>query len=354
MTDLSMADADRLVTLGVDTHLDVHVAAALDARGVLLDTISLPTTVAGYRALLAWAAHLGTVDRVGVEGTSSYGAGLARWLTARGLVVLEVDRPDRRARRSRGKSDPLDAEAAARAVQAGRATGLPKAGGGPVEALRALRIARVSALEARSRIANQLHALRVTAPEALRDALRGRSLDGLVRRAAAARVPAAIDEPSAATKLAMRSLARRYVALTAEIARLDVHLRRLVTRVAPQLVARPGIGIQGAAQFLVTAGGNPARLRSDAAFGMLTGASPVPASSGKTVRHRLNRGGDRQANRALHLVVLTRMAHDPRTRAYVARRTAEGKTTSEITRCLKRYVAREVYGLLLQSPGLTT
>ena len=354
MTDLSMADPDRLVTLGVDTHLDVHVAAALDERGRLLDTISLPTTAAGYRALLDWAAGFGTIERVGVEGTGSYGAGLTRWLTARGIVVLEVDRPDRRTRRSRGKSDPLDAEAAARAVQAGRASGLPKAGGGAVEAIRALRIARDSAMEARSRIANQLHALRVTAPDRLRDELRGHALDALVRRAARLRVPGVVDEPSAATRLAMRSLARRHAALSAEIATLDVHLRRLVTRTAPQLVARPGIGVHSAGQLLVTAGGNPARLRSDAAFGMLTGTSPVPASSGKTVRHRLNRGGDRQANRALHMVVLTRMAHDSRTRAYVARRTTEGKTTSEIMRCLKRYVAREVYGLLLQSPGLTT
>lgn len=354
MTDLSMADPDRLVTLGVDTHLDAHVAAALDERGVLLDTTSLPSTVAGYQVLLDWAAALGTIDRIGVEGTGSYGAGLARWLAARGLVVLEVDRPDRRQRRSRGKSDPLDAEAAARAVQSGRAIGLPKSGDGRVEAIRALRIARDSAMEARSRIANQLHALRVTAPDGLRDDLRGRSLDELIRRASRLRVPAAVDEPTAATRLAMRSLARRYQALSAEIATLDAHLRRLVTRTAPQLMGQQGIGVHSAGQFLITAGGNPARLRSDAAFGMLTGTSPVPASSGKTVRHRLNRGGDRQANRALHMVVLTRMAHDPRTRAYVARRTVEGKTTPEIMRCLKRYVAREVYRLLLQAPGLTT
>jgi transposase len=154
--------------------------------------------------------------------------------------------------------------------------------------------------------------------------------------------------------MALRSLARRYQALSAEIAALDGQPRRLVTCAAPQLVARRGIGIGIGGQLLVSAGGNPARLRSDGAFGMLTGTSPVPASSGKTVRHRLNRGGDRQANRALHMGVLTRMAHDARTKAYVARCTAEGKTTSEIMRCLKRYVAREVYRLLLQSPGLTT
>jgi transposase len=354
VTDLSMPDPDRLVTLGVDTHLDTHVAAALDQRGVLLDTISLPVTRAGHQVLLEWAARLGTIDRVGIEGTGSYGAGLARWLTAQGVVVVEVDRPDRRARRQRGKSDPLDAEAAARAVQSGRASGLPRAGSGVVEAIRALRVARDSAMDARTRVANQLHALRVTAPDVLRDELRGLSLVGLVRRAASFRASARIDEPTVATRLALRSLARRHRALSAEIAELDDRLRRLVSRAAPRLVACHGIGLQSAGQLLVSAGGNPARLRSDGAFGKLTGTSPVPASSGKTVRHRLNRGGDRQANRALHMVVLTRMAHDPRTRAYVARRTAEGKTTPEIMRCLKRYVAREVYRLLLKSPGLTT
>lgn len=354
MTDLSMPDPDRFVTLGVDTHADLHAAAALDARGRLLDSMTLPTTPAGYRALLDWAVELGTIDRIGVEGTGSYGAGLARWLTAQGLVVLEVDRPDRRARRQHGKSDPLDAVAAARAVQSGRATGLPKAGTGAVEAIRALRIARGSAMDTRSRVTNQLHALRVTAPDALRDELRALSLSGLLRRASGFRLPALIEEPSAATRMALRSLARRHQALSAEITALDGQLRRLVTRAAPRLVARSGIGVHSAGQFLVTAGDNPDRLRSEAAFGMLTGTSPVPASSGKTVRHRLNRAGDRQANCSLHMVVLSRMGHDERTRAYVRRRTAEGKTTKEIMRCLKRYVAREVYGLLLQSPGLTT
>lgn len=354
MTDLSMPDPDRVVTLGVDTHADLHAAAALDERGRLLDSISLPSTPAGYQALLEWAAQFGTVDRVGVEGTGSYGAGLARWLTDQGLVVLEVDRPDRRARRSRGKSDPLDAELAARAVQSGRASGIPKAGDGRVEAIRALRIARGSALDARGRVTNQLHALRVTAPDALRDELRALSLSRLVARAVRFRVPAVIDAPIDATRMGLRSLARRHQALSAEIAALDGQLRRLVSAAAPRLVARPGIGIDSAGQFLVTAGDNPARLRSEAAFGMLTGTSPVPASSGKTVRYRLNRAGDRQANCSLHMVVLTRMAHDPRTQAYVRRRTAEGKTTKEIMRCLKRYVAREVYHLLLQSPALTT
>ncbi|CAN5262585.1 IS110 family transposase [soil metagenome] len=351
MTDLSMADPDQLVTLGIDTHLDTHVAAALDARGVLLDSIVLPTTPGGSQALLDWAASFGTIDRVGIEGTGSYGAGLARWLRAQGVVVLEVDRPDRRARRSRGKSDALDAEAAARAVQSGRVSGLPKAGDGQVEAIRALRIARRSAVDARSRVANQLHALRVTAPDDLRVELGGLSLTRLAQRAARFRLMGPVSEPRAAARMALRSLAVRYLALGVEAARLDRELERLVTQVAPQLVARPGIGIQIAAQLLVTVGDNPTRVHSEAAFAMLTGTAPIPASSGKTQRHRLNRGGDRQANAMLHLLTLQRIRCDPRTRTYLQRRTAEGKSTKEIMRCLKRYLAREVYGLLLASPA---
>ncbi|MGH2427692.1 MAG: IS110 family transposase [Candidatus Limnocylindria bacterium] len=346
-----MPDPDQLVTLGVDTHAEVHAVAALDQRGRLIETTIIPTTPAGYQALLAWAAGHGTIDQVGVEGTGSYGAGLARWLRSQGLAVVEVDRPDRRARRQRGRSDPLDAESAARAVQSGRASGSPKAGDGRVEAIRALRIARQSALDARSRVANQLHALRVTAPDELRAELRSLSLTGLAQRAARFRAPVVVDTPSAATRTALRSLARRHLALGAEMARLDVQLRRLVAQAAPQLLARPGIGVQIAAQLLVTAGDNPARLRSEAAFAMLTGTAPVPASSGKTTRHRLNRSGDRQANAMLYLLALNRMRYDPRTKAYLERRTAEGKTTKEIMRCLKRYLAREVYRLLAPLPG---
>lgn len=353
MTDLSMPDPQPHVTLGIDTHADVHVAAALDQHGRMLGTFSLATTTAGFAALLNWAAKFGTIDRIGVEGTGSYGAGLTRWLTDQQLVVFEVDRPDRTARRQHGKSDPLDAEAAARAVQSGRANGLPKAGSGQVEAIRVLRVVRRSAVASRKQVANQLHGLRVTAPLALRDELRSLTLIGLVRRAAAFRVSPRVDDPMGATRLALRSLARRYQVLSAEIAALDGQLRRLVPAAAPDLVARMGIGIETGGQFLVTAGDNPDRLRSDAAFGMLTGTSPIPASSGKTVRHRLNRGGDRDANAALHQVVVTRMAHDPRTQIYVARRRAEGKTTKEIMRCLKRYVSREVFYLLRRSP-LTT
>ena len=351
MTTTSMADPHQLVTLGIDTHAEVHAVAALDERGRLLDSTTIPTSLAGFQALLEWAAGFGTIDRIGVEGTGSYGAGVARWLHAQGLVVIEVDRPDRGERRRRGKSDPIDAEIAARAVQSGRASGTPKAGDGRVEAIRALRIARGSALDARSRVANQLHALRVTAPDQLREELRGLSLARLSLRASRFRVPTVVDTPLAATRLALRSLAQRFRQLSAEIARLDVQLVRLVAAAAPQLVARPGIGTQIAGQLLVTAGDNPTRLRSEGAFAMLVGTAPIPASSGKTERQRLNRGGDRQANSALYMLALSRLSRDPRTQAYVRRRTAEGKTKPEIMRCLKRYLTREVYRLLVLTPG---
>ncbi|MGH2428679.1 MAG: IS110 family transposase [Candidatus Limnocylindria bacterium] len=346
-----MADPNRLVTLGIDTHAEVHAVAALDERGRLLDSTTIPTSPAGFQALLEWAAGFGTIDRVGIEGTGSYGAGVARWLRSQGRVVIEVDRPDRGERQRRGKSDPIDAEIAARAVQSGCANGTPKAGDGRVEAIRALRIARGSALDARSRVANQLHALRVTAPDELRAELRCLSLARLSLRASRFRVPDVVDSPLAATRLALRSLAQRFRQLSAEIARLDVQLVRLVAAAAPQLVARPGIGTQIAGQLLVTAGDNPTRLRSEGAFAMLVGTAPIPASSGKTERQRLNRSGDRQANSALYMLALSRLSRDARTQAYVRRRTAEGKTKPEIMRCLKRYLTREVYRLLVPVHG---
>ena len=342
--------AEVRVTLGVDTHAEVHVGVALDQLGRRLASRSVPTTPAGYAELVAWARRLGTLERVGIEGAGGYGAGLARWLRGRGLLVLEVERPARQARRRRGKSDLVDAEAAARAVQAGTATAQPKAGDGPVEMLRVLHLARRSALKARTQAANQLHALVVTAPDALRARLRPLPLARRVTLAAAFRPGANLDTPTAATKLALRSVARRYQQLSAEIATLEAHLDGLVARAAPALVAVKGVGVDTAAALLVAAGDNPDRLHSEAAFAHLCGVAPIPASSGKTSRHRLNRGGDRDANRALHLLAVRRMAWDPRTRAYVTRRTAEGRSKPEILRCLKRYLARELYPLLAGRP----
>ena len=343
-TDARAGAAQEMhITLGVDTHAEQHVVAALDQHGRLLGTRAIPTTPAGYAALLAWASEYGPIERVGIEGAGNYGAGLARWLRSRGLVVVDVDRPDRRTRRRRGKSDAVDAEAAARAVHAGTATGQPKAADGRVEAIRALRVARRSAVKARTQAANQLHALVVTAPDALRARLRPLGIAALVEMAARFRPPARPCTPEAATKLALRSIARRYHALTEEIDALDQQLDQLVGETVPALVAIKGVGTETAGALLVAAGDNPDRLRGEAAFARLCGVAPVPASSGKTQRHRLSRGGNRDANRALYLLAIGRLGWDERTRAYAERRTREGKTKPEIIRCLKRYIAREVY-----------
>jgi transposase len=354
--DVTMIGAERPdsteveTILGVDTHLDFHVAVALDHLGRRLGELSVPTTVKGYERLLCWAEGFGPLRCAGVEGTSSYGVGLARHLAAKGIEVLEVERPERRRRSSRRnlqKSDPSDAEAAARAVLAGEASGVPKSGDGLVEMIRALRAARRSAIKARTQAANQLQSLRVTAPEQLRRRLRGLSTKELVRVAARFRLgDAPLDVPTA-TKFALRSVARRYEGLSSEIDELEAHLDRLVAQAAPELVALPGIGTENAATLLIVAGDNPQRLGSEASFASLCGVSPIEASSGKVVRHRLNRGGNREANRALYMTCLARMRRDRRTQEYVARRTAEGKSKREIIRCLKRYVAREVYRVLI-------
>jgi transposase len=338
------------VILGVDTHLDFHTAVAVDHLGRRLGELSVPATVKGYEELLRWAAGFGTMRCAGVEGTSSYGAGLARHLRARGIEVLEVERPERRRRsshRNREKSDPSDAEAAARAVLAGEASGVPKSSDGRVEMIRALRAARRSAIKARTQAANQLQGLRVTAPEQLRHRLRGLSTKELLSVAAHFRPGNDPEDVEAATRFALRSVARRYQVLSREIAELEEHLDRLVAQAALELVSLPGIGTDSAATLLIVAGDNPQRLRSEAAFASLCGVAPIEASSGKVVRHRLNRGGNREANRALYMICLARMRRDQRTKEYVARRTQEGKSKREIIRCLKRYIAREVYRVLV-------
>ncbi len=311
----------------------------------------MPTTKKGYESLLAWAEGFGAVRCAGVEGTSSYGAGLARHLRALGIEVREVERPKRRHRRRNGKSDLIDAEAAARAVLAGEALGEPKSADGRVEMIRTFRSARRSAVKARSQAANQLQGFVVTAPEEIRHRLRELTTKKLVSVAARMRPGKDPDDVEAATKFALRSVARRYQALSREIAELDAQLDRLVAEAAPELISLPAIGTDHAATPLLTVGDNPERLGSEASFASLCGVSPVEASSGKVVRHRLNRGGNRDANRdanrSLHLICVVRMRIDERTRRYVARRTAEGKSRREIMRCLKRYIAREVYRVVL-------
>jgi transposase len=341
------------VTVGVDTHKDTHVAAARDQLGRRLGTTQVPTSSAGYAQLLSWAHALGEVVAWGVEGTGSYGTGLARFLAAHGQRVVEVNRPDRQARRRRGKSDAVDADAAARAVQAGEATGVPKAQDGVVEMLRALRAARQTAVKARTQAINALKGLLVTAPAELREQLGGLPTGRLVGAAAELEV-STLTTPTAATKLALHGLAQRYQHLDAEIALLTEQLDALTARHAPKLRDLHGVGPDCAAALLIAAGDNPRRLHSEAAFAALCGTSPVETSSGKTRRHRLNRGGDRQANAALHRVVVVRLRWHQPTHDYATRRTTQGKTSKEILRCLKRYVAREVFAVLRQidDPGL--
>jgi transposase len=334
---------------GVDTHGRTHHGAVIDSVGRLLGDREFAATAAGYRGLLAWVGSFGPVRAIGVEGTGTYGAGLARYLSAEAVRVIEVDRPDRKTRRRHGKSDPIDAIAAARAVLAGTATGTPKTRTGPVEALRALRVARRGALKARVAALNQLHGLIAAAPESLRGHLIDLSRTAMVTRCAGFRVnQEQLDTPVQATKAALRAVAHRIQLLDDEIARADRRITPAITAIAPATMALPGVGPQVASQLVITAGDNPERLRSDAALAHLCGAAPVPASSGRTDRHRLNRGGDRHANNALHTIVVTRMRHHPDTRRYVQRRTNDGLTTKDIIRCLKRYAVREIYDTLIK------
>jgi transposase len=344
---MTMVEA-RPVTGGVDTHLDVHVAAVLDEIGGLLGVERFPATAAGYRQLVAWMGRFGTVARVGVEGTGAYGAELARYLARQGVPVVEVDRPNRQARRHTGKSDPADAVEAARAALSGRSCGQPKSRDGQVEAIRALLVAKRSARHTRVRTISQIRQLSFTAPEALRGKLKGLSIPVLIAECASLRPRPDADVVIFATKVSLHVLARRVRALDDELARLDELLEPLVASAAPQLLAVFGVGTDTAATLLVTAGDNPWRLRSEAAWAHLCGVAPIEASSGKVVRYRLDRGGDRNANQALWRIVMTRLATDPRTRTYAERRTKEGRSKAEIIRVLKRYVARELYAVLTQ------
>ncbi|WP_249523086.1 IS110 family transposase [Modestobacter marinus] len=334
---------------GVDTHKHIHVAAVCDPLGRVLASDTFPTTTAGFKALLRFLRSHGELAAVGIEGTGCWGGGLARWLATRDVHVVEVDRPNRQARRRRGKSDTIDAEEAARAVVAGRARTVFKTGTGPVEMARQLRVARRSAIKQRTQALLQLQALADTAPEELRDTVKRLRYAQLIATAARFR-PGELTTTGAAAKYAMSALARRIQHLDAEIEGLDAHLKAILTAAHPDLLAAHGIGPDTAGALLVAAGDNPERLVSEQAFAALCGASPVQASSGNTHRHRLNRGGDRQANSALWRIVLVRMRSHQPTRDYVTRRTAEGLAKRDIMRCLKRYVAREIYHHINPTP----
>ncbi len=334
------------IIVGVDTHKHTHAAVAITALGARVAELTIKVGLKGYRELEVWARSLGTIQAFGIEGTGSYGAGLARFLQEDGHVVQEVGRPDRRLRHQHGKTDHLDAESAARAVLGGQATALPKAGTSRVEMIRHLKVARDTAVKARTQAMLTLKAIIVAAPAALREQIEvitGKM--ALVRHLAALR-PGPLTSTTASAKASLRAIARRWLDLDAEIRSHDGQLDLLVEQTAPAMVEAHGIKTGTAAEMLILVGDNPERIHSEAAFAKLCGACPIPASSGKTSRHRLNRGGHRQANAALYRVVIVRMrAHQP-TIDYVRRRTAEGKSKLEIIRCLKRFVAREVFGYL--------
>jgi transposase len=352
----SMTQDTKVVVGGVDAHADTHHAAALDQRGALLCTKSFQTTTPGYRQLLDWLSGFGEIDAVAVESTGSYAAALVRYLREHDVRVVEVNRPHAHTRRRVGKSDPIDAEMAARLLLAGKAKAVPKQTSGIVESIRLLRVARHSAVKSRSVALVQVRDIIISAPQELRDqlsdrkTLRGKAtVCGRFRRSAGD-----LHSPSQAAKFALRSIAQRIDALDREITTLDRELEQLVQTAAPRTTQLLGISTGHAGQLLTTAGQNIDRLHGESSFAALCGASPIPASSGKTTRHRLNYGGDRQANRALHLIAVCRMRYCERTRAYVKRRTAEGKTKREIMRCLKRYIAREVYNSLRADLADTT
>ena len=335
--------------VGVDTHKDVHAAVAITTNGVRLAATTIPASSKGYASLEVWARSMGSVQAFGIEGTGSYGAGLSRFLRERGHAV-EVNRPNRQLRYQKGKSDAVDAESAARAVLAGQADGKPKSGTGTVEMIRHLKVARDTAVKARTQAMQTLKAIIVSSPAALRehlDPVRGKMT--LLRRLAALR-PGPLTSTLASAKASLRAIARRWLALDAEIKQHDAQLETLTAARAPELLQAHGIAVGTAAEMLLVVGDNPERIRSEAAFAKLCGACPIPASSGKTVRHRLNRGGNRQANAALYRVVITRMRGHQPTQDYVRRRTAEGRSRTEIIRCLKRYVAREIFGYLCPKP----
>jgi transposase len=339
----------RRIVGGVDTHKDLHVAAVVDEFDRVLASQCFATTRHGYKQMLAWMRSFGPLQRIGIEATGTYGAGLLRYMQKAGVEVLEVIAPDKHDRRKRGKNDDLDAQNAAHAAFAGKRTVTPKSRDGMIESLRILKACRKTAVVARRVALQMIQNTIVCAPDELRETLRKMTRMQLIRTLAAWR-PDLSDYRNvvSAYRITLKSLGRRYLELHDEIADLDSMIVAIVDELAPALVARNAIGYESAAQLLLTAGDNVERLHSEASFAALCGVSPVPASSGKTIRHRLNRGGDRAANSALHIIAIGRLRTDPRTQAYVAKRIAEGHSKLEAIRCLKRYIAREVFSLISQ------
>jgi transposase len=342
---MGMLEGQVQFVIGVDTHRDSHTAAVCDPTGAVLVQLTVASTTVGYRQLLGWVQRQAPGSRVwAIEGTGSFGAGLTHLLADHGELVVEVDRPKRPARRNGAKSDALDATRAAREVLAREHLAQPRARGDR-EAMRVLLATRRCVVDARTKSINQLKALIVSGPPALRERLRGRCTAAQVRCCARLRVHASHSLEHQVTVQAMRATARRIRLLEAEAAQHQAELDRLVAKAAPFLLNELGIGTLTAAQLLVS-WSHPGRVRSEAAFAMLAGVAPLEASSGRVTRHRLNRAGDRQLNRALHVIALTRLRQDPATSLYVARRRAQGKSDKEIRRCLKRILARKLFRLM--------
>ena len=349
MVTVVSEESPRIV-VGVDSHKDTHQAAVLDERGALLGNRNFTASLHGYRELEVWLATLGVVDRVGIECTGSYAAGLTRYLRQRDVEVLEVNTTHRAATSRRGKNDAIDAEMAARKVLSGEAKSLARDATGDIECIRLLKVSRESAIKARTVTKLQIHDLLITAPAPLSEYVEAVNGNGRrISRAGALRPDLErLDDPWLAAKFALRQPSRRVKALTEEIEEVDVHLAQLVAKCAPALLRCRGIGTQHAAQLLITAGQNIERLQGDGAFARLCGVAPVPSSSGKTNRMRLHRGGDRRAIKTLHLIAVARIRTDPRTQVYMERRRAEGLSRRDILRCLKRFIAYEVFNALKQ------
>jgi transposase len=333
--------------VGVDTHKNSHTLGMVDRTGTELSDITLATDAFGYRRMFAWVCELTSSSERrcwAIEGSGSFGAGLTTYLLEKGEWVVEIDRPARPARRNGAKSDVLDAYRAAREALSREHLAQPRQRG-TREAIRVLLCTREGAVRSRSRAMCHLHALIVNAPTQLRDQLRRDPIDVQIERCARLRIMAEHSLEHRSTVRALRATARRIQMLSAEADDLEAELELIIAQHAPELLAEPGVGTISAAQIL-NAWSHAGRLRSEAAFAMMAGSAPIPASSGQVTRYRLNRSGDRQLNRALHTIVLSRMRFHPETQAYAARRAAEGRTPKEIKRCLKRYVGRRIFRLL--------
>ena len=334
------------LTLGVDTHLDNHVAVLVNNLGQVVDTQEFPVCISGYEKLFKWCQSFGQLKQAGLEGTGTYGAGLCKYLEQQQVSVYEVNRPNRARRRLRGKSDPTDAENAARSVLANESTALPKSHDGVVEAMRYLVVARKSSVKSKTQSINQIRALLVTAPSHIREKCYVPSTRQCIE--SCKRLKQEENNLLVNTLVSMLNLlAERWQLLSLELKQIDKQLKALTSLSASTLLDQYGVGSYVAATLMVAAGDNPERLKKESSFAALCGVTPLEASSGKKRRHRLNRGGSRDANNALWTVTMIRMRNDPRTKNYVAKRSAEGKSHKEIQRCLKRYIARELFPIII-------